>query len=81
MPWSARLFWLRASLTSVSLLTLTSCATRIPTVATKPDPPPAPSACVAFPRLTFSRLHDTDETIRQIKGYDAARDALCGPGN
>lgn len=36
---------------------------------------------MAFPRLTFSRLHDTDETIRQIKGYDAARDALCGPGN
>jgi hypothetical protein len=44
------------------------------------SPPPAPSACAAFPRISYSRLHDTDETIREVKGYLAARDALCGVG-
>jgi len=64
-----------ALLLSVMLATiLIGCATVRPTVATKP------AACTAFPRLTYSRLHDTDETIIQIKAYNARRDALCGPG-
>jgi hypothetical protein len=29
--------------------------------------------------VIYSRLHDTDETIRQVKEMNAARDALCGP--
>lgn len=68
---------LSASLTLVSLLTLTSCASHPPTVATSPAPA---MACAAFPRISYSRLHDTDETLRQVKAYDAARDALCGIG-
>lgn len=60
-----------------STLTLASCGHLTPTLAT--SAPPA-SACTAFPRLTYSRLHDTDETIRAVQGYDAARDALCGKG-
>jgi hypothetical protein len=71
----------------VSLLTLTACAHEIPTLATRTEvaaapaaPPPAPSACTAFPRITFSRLHDTAETVAQIKAYDAGRDVLCGKG-
>ena len=51
---------------------LTACAHLTPT--------PVPSACTAFPRISFDRLHDTDETIRQVKAYDAGRDAVCGKG-
>lgn len=43
-------------------------------------PTPVTSACTAFPRITFSRLKDTEETIRQVKAYDAGRDAICGKG-
>ena len=32
--------------------------------------------CKAFPPIKYSR-RDTDETQRQIVGYNAARDALC----
>lgn len=67
---------LSASLTLVSLLTLTSCAHQAPTVATSSPP----ADCTTFPRISYSRLHDTDQTIVQVKGYLAARDALCGVG-
>lgn len=59
------------------ILILTACATPTPIPAT--NTPPA-SACAAFARISFDRLKDTDETIRQVKAYDAARDALCGKG-
>lgn len=60
-------------LVTLSLLfILTACAHQIPT--------PATDGCVAFARLSFSRLHDTTETIQQVKAYDAARDAICGKG-
>jgi len=64
------------------LVILAACAHRTPTAATEPASAPAPraSACSAFARISFSRLHDTAETIRQVKAYDAARDALCGVG-
>lgn len=91
---SPRLSLQSALLTLTLTLTLMSCATQTQTRATDPaptappplcataapPPPPTPSACVAFPRLNYSRLHDTDQTIREIRAYDAARDALCGKG-
>lgn len=58
-------------LLSASLLT--SCANRPPTVVTD-------AGCVTFKRLTFDRLKDTDQTIEQVKAYDARRDAICGEG-
>ena len=57
---------------------LAACATQTPIAET--NTPPA-SACAAFSRITFDRLKDTDDTIKQVKAYDAARDALCGKGN
>jgi len=81
--------WPRLAPATIGLLaSLTACASRTPTAATEPPPltaaPSAPNpsafACAAFGRISFSRLHDTGETIRQVKAYDAARDALCGTG-
>jgi len=43
-------------------------------------PTPVTSACTAFPRISFDRLNDTLDTIRQVKAYDAGRDAICGKG-
>lgn len=56
---------------------LTLCLT---TACASPPQTPVTSACTAFPRITFSRLKDTEETIRQVKAYDAGRDAICGKG-
>lgn len=59
-------------------LTISSCATRhpsarqIPTVAIDPK-----AACLAWKPILFSRLHDTEETIRQVKEQNAAHDAFC----
>lgn len=73
--------WRRlASAMIAPLAILTACAHRAPTAATEPATPPSAVACTAFARISFSRLHDTAETIRQVKAYDAARDALCGVG-
>ena len=55
-----------------------ACARQTPTVVTSVAAPA--DGCVAFKRLTFSRLHDTDETIAGVKQYDARRDAVCGAG-
>lgn len=76
MPRSPRPSRLSASLTLVSLLTLTSCASPRQTLATSSSP----ADCAAFPRISYSRKTDSDETIREVKGYLAARDALCGVG-
>lgn len=72
----------RLSLLSALVMT-SSCASQTPSVPLTPihaTSAPASEACTAFPRLSFSRLHDTPETIKGIKAYDAARDALCGVG-
>ncbi len=61
---------------SASLLTtLAACALLTPIAAPKHDP--AKVACESFRLITFDRLTDTDETIRQIKGHNAAYRALC----
>lgn len=57
---------------------LTACAPQTQTPETKVTV--TDTGCTAFARITFSRLHDTDDTIRQVKAYDAARDAICGIG-
>ena len=58
----------------VLIVTLAACAHPIPTPAT------SLSSLCERPRLTFSRLHDTDEMIKQIKAQNAARDTICGKG-
>ena len=75
---SPRLSRLSASLTLLSLLTLTSCETLRQTPATSQAP--ASAACTAFPRISYSRKTDSDETIIEVRRYLAARDALCGVG-
>jgi hypothetical protein len=67
---------------------LTACASPTRTAVTdttihtevKAVETPVNAACTAFPRLTFSRLHDTPETIVQVKAYNATRDEVCGKG-
>ena len=76
--------WLRpVLLTPLLIATLTACAAQTPTPGTEavaPAKPEPATGCAAFARITFDRLKDTDETIRQVKAYDAARDAICGVG-
>ena len=55
------------------LLMTGACASRTPTLVIN-------GGCVEFDRLTFDRLKDTDDTIAQVKKYDARRDAVCGEG-
>lgn len=61
-------------------LMLMSCATR--PASAPPTPTPAteakPAACAEFKPIIFSRQHDTEETIKQVKAHNAAWDALCG---
>jgi len=57
----------------LALLSLTACSG----IRTQT---PVTSACTAFPRISFDRLNDTLDTIRQVKAYDAARNAVCGVG-
>lgn len=60
-------------------ITLTACGSRPQTAGTNPTPA-TNIGCLEFNRLTFSRLHDTLETIAGIKAYNAARDKVCGVG-
>jgi hypothetical protein len=50
----------------------TSSGRQIPTAAIDPK-----AACLVWRPILFSRLHDTDETIRQAKEMNAAHDAFC----
>lgn len=34
-------------------------------------------ACVAFSPITYSATGDTRETVRQVRGHNAAWDAVC----
>lgn len=75
-PTSERLIAHAAPLTLVLLLILAACASRTPT----PVIDGAASACVEFKPITFDRLKDTEETIREVKDHNAAWTALCAAG-
>ena len=66
---------LQLSAALVAAASLQACATQTQTPAT--NLPPVNTACVAFQPIQFSRLHDTEETIVQVKAYNAAWEALC----
>ena len=36
-------------------------------------------SCIAFDEITYSALHDTDETIKQIREHNAAYKSLLCP--
>lgn len=63
------------AIVSASVLTLTGCVHPTRTPETEKV-----VACGAFRPITFSRLHDTEETIRQVREHNAAYLALCGKG-
>lgn len=46
-----------------------------------PETDPSLVACEAFGIITYSRLHDTEDTIRQVQAHNAAYEALCGEGD
>ena len=50
-----------------------ACAHPIATAETKPA-----AVCSVWKPVIYSRLHDTAETIAQVKALNAAHDALCG---
>lgn len=60
-------------------LMLAGCATEVPIAGISPEKA-LPTACTDFARITYSRLMDTEDTLIQLKAYDAARDAICGVG-
>ena len=70
--------WLPLSLLSGALM-ISSCASPAPyakptsTVAIDPK-----AACLVWQPIIFSRLHDTAETLAQVKRLNAAHDAYCG---
>lgn len=55
----------------LSITMLTACET-MQTTETITD-----SSCEAFDTITFSASGDTPETIRQIRGHNAAYRAVC----
>jgi hypothetical protein len=73
-PWSV--LWMLPLLLIAALCgTLTACASPTRTPVTS-----GAVACMAFKPITFDRLKDTDETIREVKDYNAAWTALCAAG-
>jgi hypothetical protein len=63
---------MRAMLPLMPLLILTGCATTTASVGTDAV------ACSAFEPIRWSKA-DTDATIRQVKGHNAAWAAICQP--
>ena len=57
------------------LIILTACALLTVTPAPKHDA--AKVSCESFRLITFDRLADTEETIRQVKEHNAGYRALC----
>lgn len=58
-------------LAAALILPLTACAAMRGTAMR------TSGACVAFSPITFSAARDTPETIRQVRGHNAAWDAIC----
>lgn len=58
-------------LAAMSIMMLSGCAATGATVMR------ASGACIAFLPITFSATSDTSETVRQIRGHNAAWDAIC----
>lgn len=62
---------------------LTGCVSRTSSPAatdplSQPEVKPSVSSYCAVAKPIFWSLKDTDETIRQVKGHNAAWKALCG---
>lgn len=61
----------RLMLAAALIAPLTACA------ATRETAMQADAACIAFSPITFSAADDTAETVRQVRGHNAAWDAIC----
>ena len=65
--------WLRLTLPALAFgMTLTACQTIQPTVTD--------TSCQAFREITYSATRDTPETVREVRGHNAAWRALCKTG-
>ena len=62
----------RLTLVVLSAMMLTACS------ATRTTVMRASAACIAFQPITFSASKDTPETVGQVRGHNAAWDAICG---
>lgn len=61
----SRLIAILAIVTAGTLVSASSCQTVVDT------------SCTAFVPITFSAKADSPETVEQIRGHNAAWDALC----
>lgn len=80
MPKSPKRYRRAMPLIVLPLLILTACGPQTQTLGIKTQivaAPPA-DACKVFKLIVFSRLHDTAETIRQVKAHNARWESLCG---
>lgn len=57
----------------LSTLPLAGCQSMTLTPATRY----VDTSCAAFKAISYSRQHDTPETIAEIRGHNAAYDAIC----
>lgn len=65
-------------LLGLTLYLMTSCVTPTPIVETKDDREAIRKAlCGSFRLITFSRVHDTTQTIREVKRHNEVYSALC----
>ncbi len=58
-------------LAAMSIMLLNGCG------ATRATVMRASGACIAFSPITFSANSDTTETVKQVRGHNAAWDAVC----
>lgn len=58
-------------------LATTSCATTTATVETEPEGADPSLVCLVWVPISWS-TRDTDQTIREAKANNAAREAWCG---
>lgn len=70
MPWNGITNKWLAGIVLVATLTLTGCQTT-PIIGTTDE------VCGLFPPITFSEREDSAETIREIRKYNAGREAYC----
>lgn len=66
-------------LMSGGLLILGACAPKTPSLGTEPAVQ-AGLFCSETSPIIYSRLHDTAQTIAQVKAYNAVGQRLCGWG-
>ena len=75
------MFKKQTALLALSILALTACAStpKIATAPTTEAPTTSAVPCAALTPMSFSAVHDSQETIMEIRQFNAKLKAVCGP--